>query len=277
MFQSIKEALNNTKSTETNYDDILKLEVGKTYTLRLLPFIKDPSKTFFHYFQHGWISYATGQYVSAISPNTWGERDPIAETRYRIWKTGTEDEKKKMGAVKRQEKWLVNVYVIDDPTNPENNGKVKILRYGKQIQNIIMQAIEGERSEEFGAKIFDLSAEGATFKIKSVQQGDWPTYANSYFTTATKLKLSKEEQEEILDQCFELDKLFPIKAYEELEEMLQEHYYVEEEVVTKNKPVTTKPKNEEVTDEVPDFEETAVTTEEEQTIDEDLENLLKDL
>ena len=48
MFESIKSALvkNNTQSKNK---DILKVEVGNTYTVRLLPNVKNPEKTFFHY------------------------------------------------------------------------------------------------------------------------------------------------------------------------------------------------------------------------------------
>lgn len=39
-----------------------------------------------------------------------------------------------------KESWYYNVYVVNDPVNPENNGKVKILQAGRQLQNIIEEA-----------------------------------------------------------------------------------------------------------------------------------------
>ena len=92
LFQSIKGALAQEKNN-SGLSEIMKTEVGNTYTVRLLPFTKDPKKTFFHYYQHGWTSFATGQYVATLSPQTFGERDPIAEERYRLQRTGTEAEK----------------------------------------------------------------------------------------------------------------------------------------------------------------------------------------
>ena len=49
MFQSIKAALskNEEKSAPGLYNEILKTVPGNTYTVRLLPYAKDPSKTFF--------------------------------------------------------------------------------------------------------------------------------------------------------------------------------------------------------------------------------------
>ena len=74
MFASIKEALTKPQQS-SNFKDILKLEPDtKPYIVRLIPDIKNPANTFYHYFSHGWNSVATGQYFSALSPTTWGER-----------------------------------------------------------------------------------------------------------------------------------------------------------------------------------------------------------
>jgi len=271
MFQSIKDALASSDSKgSATFNEIMPTKVGNTYTVRLLPFAKDPSKTFFHYYNHGWNSYATGQYVQTLSPQTFGERDPIAEERFKVLRTGSEEEKEKMSAVRRLEKWLVNVYVVDDPTNPDNNGKVKILRYGKQLQKIITEAIEGEDAEEFGPLIFDLGSEGVNFKIKVEQQGDFPTYVSSRFTSAGKIDLSEDEQKDIYDGAFDLTEVFTLKSYDDLKEMFNEHYYCK----TGDEPQDTSAPVPTVT-EVPAEPEPAVVSTE--TVEEDIDELLKDL
>ena len=246
----------------------MQTKVGNTFTVRLLPFAKDPSKTFFHYYNHGWNSFATGQYVQTLSPQTFGERDPIAEERFKVLRTGSEEEKEKMQAVRRLEKWLVNVYVIDDPANPDNNGKVKILRYGKQLQKIITEAIEGEDAEEFGPRIFDLGSEGVNFKIKVEQQGDFPTYVSSRFTAAGKVDLSEDQQKDIYDGTFDLTEVFTLKSQDELKEMLNEHYHCKTE---DSPPETTAPVPEATPTEP---EPVAVVND---TVEEDIDDLLKDL
>ena len=228
MFDSIKSALAaDNESSKSGISEILKTEVGNTYTVRLLPFGKDPKKTFFHFFQHGWNSFATGQYTSALSLQTFGERDPIAEERYKILRTGSEEEKEKARAIVRSEKWLVNVYVVNDPVNPDNNGKVKILRYGKQIHNIIMDAIEGEDSADFGPRIFDLGPNGVNFRVKVEKQGDFPTYVSSKFAMPSAIDgLDEDNHKQIYDNVFDLSTIFTVKSYDELKAMLNEHYYV---------------------------------------------------
>jgi hypothetical protein len=228
MFDSIKSALaadnDNNKSA---IGDILKTPPGNTFTVRLLPYAKDPSKTFFHYYQHGWNSFATGQYTSAISLQTFGERDPIAEERYKILRTGNEEEKEKAKAIVRSEKWLVNVYVVNDPVNPENNGKVKMLRYGKQIHNIITDAIEGEDAAELGPRIFDLGPDGVNFRVKVEKQGDFPTYVSSKFGMPSAIdNLDEDRHNAIYENVFELSSVFGVKSANELKTMMDEHYYV---------------------------------------------------
>ncbi len=269
MFQSIKDALASSESKgSATFNEIMQTKVGNTFTVRLLPFAKDPSKTFFHYYNHGWNSFATGQYVQTLSPQTFGERDPIAEERFKVLRTGSEEEKEKMQAIRRLEKWLVNVYVIDDPANPDNNGKVKILRYGKQLQKIITEAIEGEDAEEFGPRIFDLGEEGVNFKIKVEQQGDFPTYVSSRFTTAGKIDVSEDKQKEIYDSAFDLTEVFTQKSYDELKDMLNEHYYCKTEEET---PVTSAP---EPTAAPAEPEPVGATND---SVEEDIDDLLKDL
>ena len=271
MFQSIKDALvSDSKQNNNNYNEIMSCRPGNTYTVRLLPYTPDPGKTFFHYYNHGWVSYATGQYVQNLSPQTFGERDPIAEERYKVLRTGNEEEKERMQAVKRLEKWLVNVYVIDDPTKPDNNGKVKMLRYGKQLHKIITEAIEGEDAEEFGPRIFDLGPEGVSLKIKVEDQGGYPTYVSSRFTTAGKIEVSEDEQKKLYDNVFNLEEVFTLKSYDELKQMLNEHYYCkveEEEVVA----VNTQPVTNTVSEPV------ASVAVEEDTTESDIDDLLKDL
>lgn len=225
MFDSIKGAL-ATQEQKSNIGNILEMKPGNTYTVRLLPNLEKLDKTFFHYYSVGWESFSTGQYISAISPQTFGERDPILEARYKIYKHGTDDEKVKIKAVKKTEKWLANAYIVDDTQNPENNGAVKIVRYGKQLEKIIRRAIDGEDSDEFGARVFDLGPNGVNLKIEVENQGEYPTYVSSRFTThKADLGLSDEKQDEIYGSVFDLESVFSIKSYDELQTMFDEHFY----------------------------------------------------
>jgi hypothetical protein len=225
MFASIKDAL--TKEGSSNKTaDILRTKPGNSYEVRLLPNVDDPSKTFYHYFSHGWTSYSTGQYVTALSPMTWGDRDPIAEYRQKIFRTGTPEEKAKSDSIFRRENWLVNVYVVNDPDDPENNDTVKILRFGKQLHKIIMEGITGEDSDQFGERIFDMSENGCTFRVRCEKQGDYPTYVSSKFLMPAGITgMTDARMKEVYDNCHTLEDTFRAKTYEELKQMLDEHFH----------------------------------------------------
>jgi len=226
MFESIKGALTkNNESTASKIKDYLRCEVGNTYTVRLLPNVKDPSKTFFHYYSYGWNSFATGQLVTVVSPTTWNQRDPIAEERYRVLRNGTDKEKEKALAIKRRENWLVSVYIVNDPVNQDNNGKVKLLRFGRQLHKIVMDAIEGEEAAELGPRIFDLSPKGCNLRIKVEKQGDYPTYVSSKFSTPKEIEgVDEDSYKKIYNSAFDLESYVAVKSYDELKTILEEHY-----------------------------------------------------
>jgi len=241
MFASIKDSLAKPAQSSSSTSNILRLKTGNTYTIRLLPYTPEPSKTFFHYFSHGWVSEATGQFQSSISPQTWGERDPIAEARFRIMRTGSEEEKEKAKVLTRREQWLINVYVVKDPENPENEGKVKILRFGKQLHKIIMEAIEGDDADEFGEKIFSYP-EGCNLRVKVEEQGGYPSYVTSRFANPSEIPgLSEDGLGSLYEQAFELDKVYPVKSYDELVTMLNEHYYGKDSSETEPSTSTATP------------------------------------
>jgi hypothetical protein len=244
LFDSIKDSMEKT-SGQNNRGQFLRTEVGNTYTVRLIPNVKDPGKTFFHYYTHGWTSFATGQYINQISPNTWGERDPIAEARYRLSKTGDDEEKSKASAIMRRENWMVNVYVVNDPVNPDNNGTIKLLRFGRQLHKIIMDAMQGEEAEDFGPRIFDI-AKGCDFRIKVEKQGDYPTYVSSKFGMPKALSTDYEGGVNAIHKdAYDLESVFTVKSYDELKEVLNEHFFCvsnsEENASTTTSPVAAAP------------------------------------
>jgi hypothetical protein len=258
MFDSIKQALTSSPKSG-GVGDILRTTVGNSYEVRLLPCVKNPDKTFYHYYAHGWTSFATGQYVNAISPTTWGERDPISEIRYQHYRSGSPAEKEKCSNILRSEKWLVNAYIVKDPVNPENNGTIKVVRFGKQLHKIIMDAIEGDDADQFGARIFDLSKNGCNFRIRVDKQGDFPSYVTSRFLMPSEIAdLDQAKAQEQYDNVHDLEEVLPKKSFDELKKMVDEHYLCVDSMTSQSAPATeevtepvTKDPDPEVTEEVP--------------------------
>ncbi len=224
LFDSIKGSLAK-KEQESGFSDFLKMEMGKTYVVRLLPNCNDGDKTFFQYYHHLWDSVLTGKKTSCLCPTTYGEQCPIDTYRSKVYKKNVEADIKAMQPIRRNENWLVNAFVITDPTNPENEGQVKILRYGKQLDKIITAAIEGEDAEELGERIFDTSANGVNLRIKCEKnEGGFPTYVSSKFITKPGALANVADPEELYEQIKSLDTIFTKKSAQEITEMLNTHW-----------------------------------------------------
>ena len=244
LFESLQEIINN-KSTnyESGFKDFLKLEPDKTYIVRLIPNVEDISKTWYHYSQHIWDSVVTGKKVSTLCPNTYGEKCPIDEYRSKIWATKNQDLIDSTKPLRKNKRWLYNVYVIKDPTNPENEGKIKLLNAGEQLEKVIEEARSGDFKDEFGYKIFDLSDKGCNLTIKVTKnQGGYPQYTSSRFTSPSKIEaLSTDEAIDEIHANFKpLDTIFKVRTYNEIKDLLDVHF------LGKDKSSVTDDSNDEV-------------------------------
>lgn len=227
MFQSIKESLSNENKARVSFKEFIKLEAQKTYLGRLVPYIKDPTKTFFHYYAHGWKSLATGQYVDGFCLRTLGERCPICEACFKLYKTKQASDKEMASLCRQQERHLVNYYVIEDPTNANNVGTVKIYRFGKKMYGKILDATEGSDANEFGSRIYDLSENGCNFKIKVEKTSDdFINYDNSRFTSPGPIpNMTPEKLQQVLDSAFDLSSKIEVKSAEDLQAMIDTHLF----------------------------------------------------
>jgi hypothetical protein len=237
LFDSLKESLAAKTNSESSFKDFLKCEPDKTYVVRLIPNTEDPSKTRFHYWQHIFDSCVNGKKISVLCPNTYGEKCPIDEYRSKVWASKNQTLIDQAKPLKKTEKWLYNIYVVSDPTNPENNGKVKILNAGVQLQKIIQNAIDGDEAEEFGYKIFDLSDKGCNLRIKvDKAAGGYPSYVSSKFISSSKIETITDE-DEVYSAAKPLDNFFQRKTYEEIKSLLDIHFFGKDEEDIK-KPIT---------------------------------------
>jgi hypothetical protein len=225
----------------------MKFEPGKTYVVRLVPNVTDPKSTMYHYYHHSWNSLCTGQFVTTLCPSTYGEQCPIDQLVLKTYNTGSAEEKEKIKPITRKENWFVNAYVITDPTNADNEGKVKVIRYGKELAKIINAAIDGDDADEFGVKIFDV-AEGCSLKIKCESRTGmggsraFVTYSASKFTSPSKLEgIDAKKLDAIYEAAHDLSKFNKPKTYAELQRMLDQHFFCIQDVTNLDEEEDEKP------------------------------------
>lgn len=224
--KQVMEGLNNSNNTNSILKNIIKCDIGSVILGRFVLYAPNPKNSIYHYFHHGWKTNA-GQYVSYLCPKTHNERCPICTKSIQFWKSDDNFLKEASKKIRRKENWMVNFYVIDDNKNPDNNGKVKIFRFGQQIEDIVNEAMSGSDKEIYGKNIWRLD-NGCSFRIQVKPNSDkkdaWPSYTSSKFLPASPISMSQEDVHNILKSTHDLTSIFAKLSEDELIAELQKNY-----------------------------------------------------
>ena len=164
----------------------------------------------------------TGQWYIENSLTTLNQKDPVSEYNTQLWNSGVESDKEIARKQKRKLKYYSNIYVVSDPSNPENEGKIFLYAYGKKIFDKLMEAMQPAFEDETPINPFDFW-EGANFKLKIRKVDGYWNYDKSEFESASALKTSDEELESIYKGEYSLqDFMAPsnFKSYDELKARL---------------------------------------------------------
>jgi len=123
---------------------------------------------------------------------------------------------------KRNLRYVANVLIVSDPSNPENEGQVKLYRFGKKIFDKIMDSMQPQFPDETPVNPFDMW-EGADFTVKIRKVEGYPNYDASSFKSAAAVPGSDEELEALYNKQHELGEWTDptnYKTYDELKARL---------------------------------------------------------
>ena len=213
-------------STSSGADERLwKPEVDKTGNgFAVIRFLPAPdgeelpwAKMYSHAFQ------GPGGWYIENSLTTIGGRDPLGEHNRDLWNTGTEANKETVRKQKRKLNYYSNIYVVKDPANPQNEGKVFLFKYGKKIFDKIMEAMQPEFADESSINPFDLW-QGSNFKLKIVKKDGYWNYDKSEFGPSEPLLSDDDAMEALWKKEYSLAAVTApdqFKSYEELENRLK--------------------------------------------------------
>ena len=174
------------------------------------------AKLYTHAFQ------GPGGWYIENSLTTVGGKDPVSDYNRELWNSGNESDKDVVRKQKRKLSYYSNIYVVKDPTNPANEGKVFLFKYGKKIFDKIMEAMQPEFEDESPINPFDFW-QGANFKLKIVKKDGYWNYDKSEFDTVAPLLEDDDALEAIWKKQFSLAELVAgdqFKTYEELKTRL---------------------------------------------------------
>ena len=165
----------------------------------------------------------TGKWYIENSLTTIGKPDPVSELNNELWNSGTDANKNVAREQKRRLSYIVNVLVVQDPSNPANEGKIKLFKFGKKIFDKIKDAMQPEFPGEEPVNPFDFW-KGANFKLKIRNVEGYRNYDKSEFEPVSVLSDDDAKIEAIWNQQYSLVDFLDarhFKSYEELKKKLE--------------------------------------------------------
>ena len=169
-------------------DRLWKLECDKSgngyAVIRFLPAPDGEDLPFVKLYSHAF--QGPGGWYIENSLTTLGQKDPVSEYNTTLWNNGTDAGKETARKQKRKLTYISNIYVVKDPANPENEGKVFLYKYGKKIFDKLTAAMQPEFEDEEAIDPFDFW-QGANFKLKAKNVAGYRNYDSSEFTPVSPL------------------------------------------------------------------------------------------
>jgi gp32 DNA binding protein like len=176
------------------------------------------AKVYNHAFQ------GPGGWYIENSLTTIGQKDPVGELNNQLWNSGLESDKDLARIRKRKLTYISNVYIVSDPSNPQNEGKVFLYKYGVKIYEKIQEAMKPEFNDEEPINPFDFW-KGANFRIKIRKVGGFTNYDKSEFDSQSVLFDDDAKLEKIWKSEYPLLPFLDasnFKSYDELKTRMQE-------------------------------------------------------
>jgi len=215
-----------TQSNKYTDDRLWKPTVDKQNNgyavIRFLPASEGSDLPWNRYWDHGFKG-PTGKWYIEKSLTSIGQNDPVGELNSRLWNSGIESDKQTARNQKRRLHYVSNIYVVSDPGNPANEGKVFLYQYGKKIFDKLMDAMQPEFADEDPINPFDFW-EGANFKLKIRDVEGYRNYDKSEFSSPSPLSQDDDELETIYNSMHDLREFTDpkqYKSYDELQAKLQ--------------------------------------------------------
>ena len=216
------------QSTPRDDDGFWKPEVDKSGNgsaiIRFLPAPNGEDVPFVRIWDHGF--QGPGGWFIEKSLTTLGEKCPVSEYNSMLWNSGTEADKTFVRQkTKRRLSFVSNIYVVKDPSNPDNEGQVFLYKFGKKIFDKLQDQMTPEFDDETPVNPFDLW-DGANFRLKIRKVEGYRNYDKSEFDSSAALLDDDEKLEEIWNSEKSLSDLVDPKHFKSYDELKSKLYRV---------------------------------------------------
>jgi hypothetical protein len=212
--------LNESAANPGQDDRYWKLTVDKAQNghavIRFLPASQGESVPWVRMWSHGF--QGPGGWYIENSLTTLGQKDPVSEYNTKLWNSGVDSDKEVARKQKRKLQYIANIFVVSDPANPDNEGKVFLFKFGKKIFDLINDKMNPEFDDETPVNPFDLW-NGCNFRLRARKVAGFRNYDKSEFDSQTALADDDAELERIWNTQYSLEELIApdqFKSYDEL-------------------------------------------------------------
>jgi hypothetical protein len=220
----VKEVEKMNNSGNSSDDRVWKLECDKSgngyAVIRFLPAPDGEDLPFVKVYSHAF--QGPGGWLIDSCLTTLNQKCPICEHNSGLWNSGMDSNKEVARKQKRKLTYMSNIYVVKDPTNPENEGKVFLFKYGKKIFDKLTEAMQPEFEDETPIDPFDFWT-GANFKLKAKNVAGYRNYDSSEFAAQGALLNDDDAMEAIWKKQYSLAEFVApdqFKSYEEMKKRL---------------------------------------------------------
>jgi len=195
----------NNNGASSGDDRLWKLECDKSgngyAVIRFLPAPNGEDLPFVKLYSHAF--QGPGGWYIENSLTTLGQKDPVSEYNSMLWNNGTDAGKELARKQKRKLTYIANIYVVKDPANPDNEGKVFLYKFGKKIFDKLTAAMQPEFEDEEAIDPFDFW-QGANFKLKAKNVAGYRNYDSSEFARPDALLDDDDAMEAIWKRQYSL-------------------------------------------------------------------------
>lgn len=164
-------------------------------------------------FTHGFKGPGGAWYIENC-PTTVGKDCPVCEHNSELWNTGEKQNKDVASKQKRKLVYISNIYIVSDSARPENEGQVKLFKYGKKIFDKITALMQPDPGEE-EQDPFNFWT-GSNFKLKVKKVESHNNYDDSRFVNPSPLLDGNDEAlEKIYNKEYGLKDLVDVKVFKD--------------------------------------------------------------
>lgn len=193
-------------------------KAGNGYAvIRFLPAPAGEELPWVRFWDHGFQGPGGLWYIEN-SLTSINQQDPVSEMNSVLWNTGREEDKQIARDRKRRLHYVANIQVVTDPSNPTNDGKVFLYKFGKKIFDKIMDVMQPQFADENPVNPFDFW-EGANFKLKIQQVAGYRNYDKSEFANPSAISSNDAQIEAVYNTLYSLKDFVDPKNYKSYDEL----------------------------------------------------------